>query len=323
MATLETPESLAEGSGLPLTPDQPGAIPAPAADAQPFRFTAAANLSPARQESLESWHRPFLRVAAASLRTTLRLDVDLEIEKIQVESCAQLLAERDANNQGLLFRMAPLPDLWLLDLPLPLAVMTVERMMGGASEKLPAAEQAHELTELDQIIFQQFASALLGDYARNWQPHREFKPEIVRATRNLRTARGLGRNDDDLIVRVGLRVVLKDVKMPLSIFLPIAVAEELLHRLGANEDAAMPAAPVFKHDPKSPIAAVPVPVSIRWQGFQITLSEVAALAPGDLLVLDTRKCEQGVVFLGDRPRFAGKVARDAQKTVITLTHPLE
>ena len=324
MATLETPDSLAEGSGLPLTPDQPGAIPPPEAEAfQPFRFTAAANLSPARQETLGAWHRPFLRIASASLRTALRLDLELELDTIQVETCAQLLSARAEDSQGILFRMAPLPDLWLLDVPLPLAVLAVERMMGGTADKLPAAGKVRELTELEQIIFQQFTTALLGDYARNWQPHRDFKPEILRPTRNLRSARGLGRGDDDLLVRVGLRLVVKEVKTPLSLYLPIAVAEELLHRLGADEETAEPAMPAFRHDPKSPIGAVPVPVSVRWQGFQITLSEVAALAPGDLLVLDTKKCEQGVVFLGDRARFAGKVARDPQKTVITLTHPLE
>ena len=323
MANVETPDPLAESAGLPLTPDQPGAIPAPAADGhQPFRFTAGTGLSPARQEILQSWHRPFLRIAAASLRTVLRLDAELELDSITVESCAQLLATRGAHAQGVAFRMTPAAELWLLDLPLPLAVLAVERMLGGATEKLPEADAAHELTELDQIIFQQFAAGLLADYARNWLPHREFKPEIFRSVRTLRNARALGHGDDDLLVRVDLRLVWKDNAAPLSIHLPIALAEELLQRLGDSEESAPPAA-AFSHDPRSPLASVPVPVSVRWQGFQITLSEVAALAPGDLLVLDAKKCEQGVVFLGDRARFAGKVAREAHKTLITLTNPLD
>jgi flagellar motor switch protein FliM len=323
MSTLDTTEPVAESPGLPITPDQPGAAPLPPAEAQPFRFTAAASLSPLRQESLENWHRSFLRIAAANLRSALRLDVDLELDAIRVEACAQLLAARHEETQGLIFRMAPQPDLWLLDLPLALAALVVERMMGGPADKLPAAGEAHELTELEQIIFQQFASTLLGDYARNWQPHREFKPEIVRPVRALRTGRVLGRHDDDLMVHVGLRLKLKEEKVPFSILLPIAVGEELLQRLGASEEAARPATPAMTRDNKSPIAAVPVPVSVRWQGFQITLAEVAALAPGDLLVLDNKKCEHGVISLGDRARFAGRVVREAHKTVITLTHPLE
>jgi flagellar motor switch protein FliM len=325
MANVDTSaDSLAESTGLPLTPDQPGAIPPPEGDGhQPFRFAAGASLSPARQEILQSWHRPFLRIAAASLRTVLRLDAELELETVQVESCAQLLAKRGAQTQGVIFRMAPQTDLWLLDLPLPLAVLAVERMMGSTTEKLPAAADAHELTELDQIIFQQFASGLLADYARNWLPHRELKPEIFRSVRNLRNTRALGHGEDDLMVRVDLRLVVKDTKTPLSLHLPIAAAEELLQRLGADEESAQHDAPAFKHDPRSPLASVPVPVSVRWQGFQITLSEVAALAPGDLLVLDHKKCEHGVVFLGDRARFAGKVAREAHKTLITLTNPLD
>ena len=68
---------------------------------------------------------------------------------------------------------------------------------------------------------------------------------------------------------------------------------------------------------------MPVPVSIRWQGFQITLREVESLAPGDLLVLDNKKCENAAVWLGDRARFAGRVAREPHKTTVTITQPLE
>ncbi len=324
MAHVENPlDSAVESSGLPLTPDQPGAIPPPAVDGhQPFRFAAGASLSPARQEVLQSWHRPFLRIAAASLRTVLRLDAELELDAIRVESCAQLLAARGEQSQGVIFRMSPQADLWLLDLPLPFAVLAVERMMGGATEKLPEPADTHELTELDQIIFHQFAAGLLGDYARNWLPHRELKPEISRSVRHLRNTRPLGHGEEALMVRIDLRLVVKETRTPLSIHLPIAAVEELLQRLGADDDKAQPAA-AFQHDPRSPLASVPVPVSVRWQGFQMTLSEVAALAPGDLLVLDAKKCEQGVVFLGDRPRFTGKVAREAHKTFITLTNPLD
>jgi flagellar motor switch protein FliM len=125
-------------------------------------------------------------------------------------------------------------------------------------------------------------------------------------------------------VRVNLRVVFKESKSLLSLILPIAVVEELLLRLGASEEARPQENPQkFLPNHKSPIASVPVPVSILWQGFQISLREVESLAPGDLLILDSKKCENGVIFLGDRARFAGRVSREPQKTVITLTHPLE
>jgi flagellar motor switch protein FliM len=318
MASVDTTEPVLESAGLPITPDQPLA-----ADHQPFRFTAADTLTAGRQESLEAWHRPLLRVAAASLRTLLRLDIDLEMDSIRVESCSELLAARDEQTQGLLFRMAPQPDMWLLDLPQPLALLAVERMMGGTGTTLPAADAARELTDIEQIIFQQFASTLLADYARNWQPL-EYKPEPVRAVRHLRLPRSLGHQADDLLVRVNLRFVFKETKSQLSLVLPIAAVEELLQRLGASEEnRPKDAPPKLLPNNKSPIGSVPVPVSILWQGFQISLREVESLEPGDLLVLDHKKCENGVIFLGDRARFAGRVAREPQKTVITLTHPLE
>jgi flagellar motor switch protein FliM len=76
-------------------------------------------------------------------------------------------------------------------------------------------------------------------------------------------------------------------------------------------------------DKKNPFGSVPVPVSIRWQGFQLTLRDVEALGIGDVLVLDNRKCETAAVWLGDKAKFTGRVVREPQKTTITLTGNLE
>jgi flagellar motor switch protein FliM len=311
---------IAEASGLPITPDAPVAAPD---SAEPFRFSAASFLSAARQESLEAWHRPFLRIASASLRSALRLDVELEMESVQVQTCAQFAGERDEHNQGALFRMSPQPDLWLLDLPLSIAILAVERMMGAAGTKVAEAGKARELSELEQIIFQQFASSLLADYARNWQPHADYTPEIVRSARHVRLPRAIGHQPDDLVVRVTLRVAIKESKSLLTLLVPIAAADELLRAIGASEDHVAKEAPsAAMPNHKSPIGSVPVAVSIRWEGFKISLREVEALQPGDLLVLDPKTCEQGVVWLGDRARFNGKVAREAHRTVVTLSSPV-
>ena len=51
-------------------------IPAAEADdsARPHHFSSASTLSTARQESLENWHRNFLKAASSSLTDLLRLD---------------------------------------------------------------------------------------------------------------------------------------------------------------------------------------------------------------------------------------------------------
>jgi flagellar motor switch protein FliM len=66
-----------------------------------------------------------------------------------------------------------------------------------------------------------------------------------------------------------------------------------------------------------------VTVSVRWQGFQLTLRDVEAIEVGDVLMLDNKKCETAVVWLSNKPKFAAKVARDAHKTVVTLTGKME
>jgi flagellar motor switch protein FliM len=327
MATVDTKTSAAapavspaptavDGADAPhtaITPDEPGA--------QPFQFAAASTISPSRQESLEGWHRNFLRSASSTLTDLLRTDVKLEMDAIEVLSCAQLIAGRGDDNQGLLFHMPSMSGTWLMDLPVPLSLFAVERMMGGSSAL--AADATRELTEIEQIIYQQFASTLLADYVRNWQPAAESKVDILRPTRHLKVARALGYQPNDLLLRVALRVVLKDAKSTIWIVMPIAATEDLLLRAGVGEGSAREKSPGLMKDQNSPIGCVPVAVLIRWQGFQITLREVESLAPGDLLLLDNKKCENAVVWLGDRARFSGSIAREPHKTTVTIAQPLE
>ena len=290
-------------------------LPAPL----PFQFSNASVLTPARQESIESWHRNFLKIASGTLGELLRLDLDLNLVSVQIQTYGEMVAERAGENQCVLFRMNPQPGIWLLDLPVSLSLVLVDRMMGG-SGTLPEGE-TRDMSELDQAIFEQFAETFLTDYARHWKPHAELRAEILRQVRNLNYQ--LIHRSDELILRVGIEVELKGNKTTMWMVAPMISVEELLARSLAADDRVKKEDAKMAESQESPMGGVPVPVSIRWQGFQMTLREVEAMAIGDVLVLDNRKCENAAVWLGDRAKFSGRVVREPQKTTLTITTHLE
>jgi flagellar motor switch protein FliM len=122
---------------------------------------------------------------------------------------------------------------------------------------------------------------------------------------------------------VGIQVVFKGSKTVMWLVVPIVSVEDLLLRSLASTDRVKEQEHAMIKDKKSSMGGVPVPVSIRWQGFQMTLREVEAMALGDVLVLDNRKCETAAVWLGDKAKFSGRVVREPQKTTITITGHLE
>jgi flagellar motor switch protein FliM len=284
---------------------------------RPFQFSAASSLSPARQESLAKWHRTFLKTASSNLGDMLRLDLELNLLSVQIVTYGQLIKERSGENQSILFRMNPQPGIWLLDLPVSLSLLLVDRMMGGPGVPPEGEGEARELTELDQTIFEQFAETLLADYAKSWRPHAELGAEVLRQVRNLNYQ--LIHQPDELILRVGIEVTFKDTKNTMWLVAPIISIEDLLMRSLASDDRVKQEDKTAIKDKKSPMGCVPVPVSIRWQGFQLTLRDVEAMALGDVLILDNRKCENAAVWLGDKAKFSGRVVRDAQKTTVTIT----
>jgi flagellar motor switch protein FliM len=287
---------------------------------RPFQFSNASALSSARQESLERRHRNFLRLASGTLGDLLRLDLDLELLSVQIQTYGEMVQERGEENQCILFRMNPQPGIWLLDLPVSLSLLLVDRMMGGPGVLPDIEAAARELTELDQTIFQQFAETLLADYARSWRPHAELRAEVLRQVRNLNYQ--LIHQPDELILRVGIQVAFKESKAVMWLVVPIVSVEDLLHRSLAADDRVKQENTAVK-DKKFPMGSVPVPVSVRWQGFQMSLREVEAISLGDVLVLDNRKCETAAIWLGDKAKFAGRVTREPQKTTVTITGQLE
>jgi flagellar motor switch protein FliM len=295
------------------------AAPEPGGAARRFQFGSAAALSPARQESLENWHRNFLKAAAASLGDLLRADFGLALNAVKIQTYGEMVQERSAENQCVLFRMNPQPGIWLLDLPVALSLGVVDRMMGGSGQ-VPPSENA-ELTELDQAIFQQFAETLLADYAKSWKPHAELRAEVMKQVRNLNYQ--LFHHADDLILRVAIDVMFKEEKTTMWMIVPIKSVEHLLMKSLASDDRVKAEDQAVVKDRKSSVGSVPVTVSVRWQGFQLTLRDVENIEVGDVLMLDNKKCETAVVWLSNKPKFAAKVARDPQKTVVTVTGKME
>jgi flagellar motor switch protein FliM len=303
-------------------PEVATAEPENLAPALPFQFSNASALTPARQQSLEAWHRNFLKHASGNLGDLLRLELELELVSVKIQSYGEMIGERGAENQCVLFRMNPQPGIWLLDLPVALSLQVVDRMMGGTGI-LPEGEavESRELTDLDQTIFQQFAESLLADYAKSWRPHAEMKAEVLRQVRNLNYQ--LIHQPEALILRVGIEIAFRESKSTMWLVVPIASVEELLVRSLASDDRVKKEDNAMIKDKKSPMGGVPVPVSIRWQGFQLTLRDVQELSLGDVLVLDNRKCENAAIWLGDKAKFMGRVVRDPQKTTVTITGNLE
>jgi flagellar motor switch protein FliM len=289
------------------------------APAQRFHFSSASALSSARQENLERWHRNFLKHASSNLGDFLRLDFALSLGSVKIQTYGEMVEERGTENQCVLFRMNPQPGIWLLDMPVALAHALVDRMMGG-SGAMPETGQ-RDLTELDQSILQQFAESLLGDYAKSWRPHAELKPDVLRQVRNLNYQ--LIHHPDDLILRVAIEVAFNENKATLWLVVPIMSVEDLLIRSLGSDDRVKAEDANKSKEAKSAVAGVPVPVAIRWQGFQMTLRELEGLGIGDVLVLDSKKCQAAAIWLGDKPKFSGRVVREPLKTTITITGKLE
>ena len=309
----------------PLDPQAPPVTETPGAEVaeiipKQFHFTSISDLPPIRKEHLEKWYNRFLTAASESLADLLRFKLELELAGLKIESSMELLRTRGTNFHSVIFRAPPHAGIWMLDIPLNLALFVVERMMGNSAE--PDTITLRDLTKLEETVLEQFVATLLKHYAKNWVPYANVSIEILRQERTLNKKRF--QESIDVLQRVGIRTVAKGITETINMIIPIEAVEELLQRSTATlVDEAADAAATLKQNKRTALSSVPVKAAIRWQGFKISLRDLDEVQVGDILLLDQKKCQDVSVWLGDRLKFTGRVNRSALKSTITLTAPVE
>ncbi len=289
-------------------------------ETQLFDFRQGSILSERQARILQQRHEELARALADRLTLWLRSDFSLRLARVAAVSHAGFTASLPALTHLTLFKLDPLRGLCLLDTPPPLAIAVVERLLGGAAQRLG---EARALTEVEVALFDQWTQILLEEWQRHFPEPPAPKPQLLgheSAPRFLQSS-----PPDTMMVEVVFEAAFADGKTPVQLAFPYATLEPLLRQLVPSEEpAAQEADP--PPGPPSPgwnsvLDDMKIAVSAHWTGLEMTARAVADLRVGEIIPLAPQAVAQAQVRLAGRAKFTGRLGTCGPQWAVELTGP--
>lgn len=279
-------------------------------------FRQSGFLAPSELRRIRLRHEQFVRSLAARLAIFLRLELTVQLGKLQIVGYQKFLEPLPNPTHITLFKTDPLKGVGLLVMPPRLGVTLVDRLLGGPGQM---SDQSRELSELEIALADQVTLLLLGEWCAHWPEMRELRPAILGHENNsrfLQTAPA-----DTAMLVLPLNLGLGDQTQPAYLAFPYATVEPLVRLLCPaglpRESGAAAAKPKWNAE----FDAVPVPLTAEWKGLKLSAGEITRLKPGDVLLLDGDCAAQVQLRLSHLTKFLGQPGTRAGKWAVQLTAP--
>ncbi len=302
---------------------EPAPAPAPAPQenaAQPYDFHGSTLLSPRQLRKLRAHESQFVHAVEARVALFLRVEFPLKLADIQIVSYQKTTDGWAGPTHLTLFKTEPLRGVSILEIPIPLGLTIVDRLMGGPGK---VEETGRELSEIEGALLDQIVQIILEEWCNNWAVIRPLKPAVLgceSSGRFLQTA-----PPQTNMLTLAMNAALGGCQGQIQLAFPYAALEPLLRQLcgGAEPSADAPAAPAaapakWNHC----LDAVELPVRAEWEGLELSAREILHLEVGDVLQINPQLARQVTVRLGDLAKFNGRLGTVAGHWAVELTQAL-
>ncbi len=307
----------AEGGKAPAKPDEPAGEPTKGG-IQPYDFRNPMLLAPGVLRKLRLHQEEFANALAGRLSLYLRLEFALKLTGLQTVAYGKLAQSWSNPSHLTLFKIEPLRGVSILEIPPPLGLCIVDRLMGGPGQ---APESAREMSEIENALLDQAVQLILGEWCTHWSKVKELKPVLLGCETNgkfIQTAL-----PETMMLVVAMEARIGNCTERLQIGFPYSSLEVLIRQLtrGAETPADGPAQPAVKPPCKwNPcFDDICIPLVAEWQGIEMTAREVLELKVGDVLRIDGQSAHQVKVRLADDPKFNGRLGTVAGNWAVELT----
>ena len=290
--------------------------PASAIRSHDFRQTGF--LTPSELRRIRLHHEQFTRSLTAGLAIFLRLDLNVQLSKVQIVGYQKFTESLASPTLITLFRTEPLKGTGLLVTPPRLGLGLVDRLLGGAGQ-MPA--NPRELSEIELALADQIAMLLLTEWTNHWTEMKDLRPVLAGHESNSRFIQTAPPDTEMLILT--LEAGLGEEREALQLAVPYTTVEPLLRQLSPPAPEPEPA-PTRTTAPRwNPVLdEIQVQTSAQWQGLTLSTAQIAQLKPGDVLMMSEGGVAQVELLLSQAPKFLGQAGTCGGKWAVQLTSPV-
>jgi len=288
---------------------------------QAYDFRNPSLLAAAELRKLRVEHDQYIARLAALLSIYLRMEVGLQMSKLQTLPYGKFTESIASPAHIVLFKVEPLRGICVLDINPRLGLTMVDRLMGGAGHSVA---QNNDLSDIEAALLDQVMQIFIGEWCTHWRAVQELKPVILgheNSGQFLQTA-----HSDTVMLVITLEVRMADCLEQIQLAFPYATLEPIVRQLGVglNPEAqiANPAAgPRPRWNPE--LESAKIPISAEWPALEMTARDLVNLKVGDVLPLDAEVVNSVRLRLASIPKFTGRLGSQGDKWAVEITQTIK
>jgi len=270
-----------------------------------FRFNKRMDKFSTNQlQTLRMLHDNFTRLLNNSLSVYLRTRVEASIVAIDQISYGDFIASIGLPSILSIFSMDPLPGSGIVQVDLNLVFSIIDRLLGGPGW---FPQKLRDLTDIERTLMQRFMARMLNSYRESWNylltlslkiealdSNPQFIPRIIPL--------------DQIVALVTCELKVGDMTGLMNFCLPYQVLQQLGTQLSDFQwsPSVVSGRGMTQEDISQltrNVERAPVDVKVELGKTVVSLRDLIALQPGDLVLFDKPVGEPLAVCVNDREKF--------------------
>jgi flagellar motor switch protein FliM len=269
----------------------------------PYDFRRPDKFSKDHIRSIQSIHEAFDRFASNYLSAQVRSAVHCELGPIEQTTLGDYLDRLPSQVVLCLAELEPLVGRIVLEIDFATASRLIDRMLGGAGEERPPFT-ATTITEIELLLLRELGNGLFGELAAAWEQVIRLQPQPCEVVLSGQQIQGM--MPSEIVLFVQHQVRLFESEGTFTVVLPASTLEPVLPRLNARVLFANPrraTSPQVIADLMAQLEEVSLQLRVELGRARLTVRELLALEPGDVLVLDQDVSFPLAVYVENEPCF--------------------
>ncbi|MBN8526381.1 MAG: flagellar motor switch protein FliM [Planctomycetes bacterium] len=268
-----------------------------------YDFVRPNKLSGEQLRALQRMHEAIAQTLTMALSTYLR--INLEVNIVSLGELTFEVFRNSLPNPTVInvLSLAPLPERALATMDMKLAFSLIDRMMGGPGKPL---DKMRPLTTIEQSLLENVIRRFLDRVAEGWAELAEFKPIVEAREMDPQFVQVIPSSEMVLVSTFSIAAPGELEPGELCFCIPFISIDTVMQRLGNRFRFA-----AMKRDPSEGqrrhldrvVKHTTLPVRAELGTASVPVSQVMAMKPGDVIVLDQRLGERAHGLVGGKLRF--------------------
>jgi len=267
-------------------------------------------------------HETFARLTTTSLSAQLRSLVHVHVASVDQLTYEEFIRSIPNPTTLAVVDMDPLKGSAVLEIDPAITFSIIDRLFGGQGE---GAKFSRELTDIEQSVMEGIIVRVLGNLRESWSTVIDLRPRLGGIETNPQFAGIVP--PSEMVVLVTLETKVGEVEGMMNLCIPYLTIEPIISKLSAQywyASARRGTTTENLNILRDRLATVAVTLIAEVGSIDITVRDVLALRPGDIIRLDSVRVNDPMTLkVGERKKFLCRPGVLGNKIAVQVVKKLE